>query len=151
MILLTPFYIISVWSLRKTQFSVILKAPMQHTWHDLCLQYSSEYNSLLCILCHNQLKTRFTIKLSSLEASSQGRHTDFSLFMGLVLKRVCVSSLSLFLFICLFVCLFVCLSYKCPCSAHAGYLETDRSLLTGLTALLLRQIARDLLHALSRI
>ena len=35
------------------------------------------------------------------------------------------------------------------CSAHAGYIGTDRSLLTGHDALLLRQIARDLLHALS--
>ena len=45
------------------------------------------------------------------------------------------------------VCLFE--SYKRPCSAHAGHIGTDRSLLTGHNALLLRQIARDLLHALS--
>ena len=31
---------------------------------------------------------------------------------------------------------------------HAGHIGTDRSLLTGHNALLLRQIARDLLHAL---
>ena len=34
------------------------------------------------------------------------------------------------------------------CSANVGYIGTDRSLLTGHNALLLRQIARDLLHAL---
>ena len=33
--------------------------------------------------------------------------------------------------------------------AHAGYIGTDRSLPTGYSAILLRQIARDLLHALS--
>ena len=43
------------------------------------------------------------------------------------------------LFVCLFVCLF----------AHAGSIWTDRSLLTGHDALLLRQIARDILLALS--
>ena len=32
---------------------------------------------------------------------------------------------------------------------HAGHIGTDRSLLTGHNALLLRQIARDLLYALS--
>ena len=37
----------------------------------------------------------------------------------------------------------------CPCSAHAGHIGTDRSLLTGYDTLLLRQIARDLVHALS--
>ena len=47
----------------------------------------------------------------------------------------------------LFVCLFE--SYQRPCSAHAVYIGTDRSLLTGHDALLLRQIARDLLHTLS--
>ena len=31
---------------------------------------------------------------------------------------------------------------------HAGHIGTDRSLLTGHNALLLRQIARDLLHTL---
>ena len=36
-----------------------------------------------------------------------------------------------------------------PCSAHAGYIGTDRSLLMGHNALLLLQVARDLLHALS--
>ena len=36
-----------------------------------------------------------------------------------------------------------------PCSAHAGYIGTDRSLLRGHDALLLRHIARDLLHTLS--
>ena len=40
-------------------------------------------------------------------------------------------------------------SYERPCLAHAGHIGTDRSLLTGHDALLLRQIARDLLHALS--
>ena len=35
------------------------------------------------------------------------------------------------------------------CSSHTGHKGTDRSLLTGHDALLLRQIARDLLHALS--
>ena len=39
-------------------------------------------------------------------------------------------------------CLFS--SYKRPCSAHAGYTGTDRSLLTGHNALLLGQIVRDL-------
>ena len=39
--------------------------------------------------------------------------------------------------------------YQRPCSAHAGHIGTDRSLLTGHDALLLQQIARDLLHALS--
>ena len=39
--------------------------------------------------------------------------------------------------------------YQDPCSAHVGYKGTDRSLLTGHDALLLQQIARDLLHALS--
>ena len=37
--------------------------------------------------------------------------------------------------------LFVFVSYKRLCSAHAGYIGTDRSLLTGYNALLLRQIA----------
>ena len=36
-----------------------------------------------------------------------------------------------------------------PSSVHAGHLGTDKSLLTGHNALLFRQIARDLLHALS--
>ena len=36
---------------------------------------------------------------------------------------------------------FVC-SYLRPCLAHAGHIGTDRSLLTGHDALLLRQIAR---------
>ena len=40
-------------------------------------------------------------------------------------------------------------SYQRPCLAHAGYIGTDRSLLTGHDALLLQQIARDLLHVLS--
>ena len=35
-----------------------------------------------------------------------------------------------------------------PVLTHAGHIGTDRSLLTGHNALLLRQIARDLLHAL---
>ena len=48
---------------------------------------------------------------------------------------------------CLFVCLFE--SYYRPCLMHAGHIGTDRSLLTGHNALLLRQIARDLLHASS--
>ena len=39
--------------------------------------------------------------------------------------------------------------YLRPCSTHAGYIGTDRSLLMGHNALLLRQIARDLLPALS--
>ena len=39
-------------------------------------------------------------------------------------------------------------SYKHPCLTHAGYIGTDRSLLTGHNGLLLRQIARDLLYAL---
>ena len=38
-------------------------------------------------------------------------------------------------------------SYLRPCLAHAGHIGTDRSLLTGHDVLLLRQIARDLLHA----
>ena len=33
---------------------------------------------------------------------------------------------------------------------HARYIETDKSLLTGHNALLLRHIARDLLHASSQ-
>ena len=37
---------------------------------------------------------------------------------------------------------------KVPVLAHAGHIGTDRSLLTGHNPLLLRQIARDLLHAL---
>ena len=45
------------------------------------------------------------------------------------------------------VCL--CESYYRPCSAHAGYIGTERSLLTGHDALLLRQTAGDLLYALS--
>ena len=40
-------------------------------------------------------------------------------------------------------------SFSRPCSAHAGYIGTDRSLLTGHNVLHLRQIARDLLHASS--
>ena len=48
---------------------------------------------------------------------------------------------------CLFVCLFV--AYQRPCLAHAGYIGTDRSLLRGHNALLLQQVARDPLHALS--
>ena len=40
-------------------------------------------------------------------------------------------------------------SYSHPCSAYVGYIGTDRSLLTGHDAVLLQQIARDLLHALS--
>ena len=39
--------------------------------------------------------------------------------------------------------------YWRPCSAHADYIGTDRSLLTEHNAPLLRHIARDLLHALS--
>ena len=39
--------------------------------------------------------------------------------------------------------------YKRPCSANAGYVGTDGSLLMGHDALLLRRIARDLLHASS--
>ena len=39
--------------------------------------------------------------------------------------------------------------YQCPCLAHAGCIGTDRSLLTGHDVLLLKQIARDLLHAVS--
>ena len=35
------------------------------------------------------------------------------------------------------------------CSEHADYIGTDRSLLTGHDALLLQQLARDLLHSLS--
>ena len=46
----------------------------------------------------------------------------------------------------MFFCLFE--SYR-PCSAHAGYFGTDRSLLTGHNALLLQQIARDILDAFS--
>ena len=38
-------------------------------------------------------------------------------------------------------------TYLRPCLAHAGHIRTDRSLLMGHDALLLRQIARDLLHA----
>ena len=47
--------------------------------------------------------------------------------------------------------LFVCLNHiqHIPCSAHAGYIGTYRRLLTGRNVLLLRQITRDLLHALS--
>ena len=45
--------------------------------------------------------------------------------------------------------MFVCLNHiNVPVLTHAGHIETDRSLLTGHNALLLRQIARDLLHAL---
>ena len=36
--------------------------------------------------------------------------------------------------------------YYCPCSAQAGYIGTDRNLLTGHNALHLRQIAKDILH-----
>ena len=46
--------------------------------------------------------------------------------------------------ICLF-CFYE--SYYHPCLTHAGHIGTDRSLLTGHNALLLQQIARDLLHA----
>ena len=46
-----------------------------------------------------------------------------------------------------FAYLFV--SYERTCSAHAGYIRKDRSLLTGHDALPLQEIARDLLHALS--
>ena len=46
------------------------------------------------------------------------------------------------------VLIFLIESYLCPCLAHAGHVGTDRSLPTGHDALLLRQIARDLLHAL---
>ena len=35
------------------------------------------------------------------------------------------------------------------CSAHAGHIGSDRSLLTGHDAPLVQQIVRDLLHALS--
>ena len=45
------------------------------------------------------------------------------------------------------LCLFV--SDLRPCLAHAGNIGTDRSLLMGHDALLLRHMARDLLHALS--
>ena len=45
------------------------------------------------------------------------------------------------------ICLFE--SYLRPCSAQTVYICTDRSLLTGHDALLLWQIARDLVHALS--
>ena len=49
-----------------------------------------------------------------------------------------------------FVCLFVCLYHiNVPVLAHAGHIGTDRSLLMGHNALRLRQIVRDLLHALS--
>ena len=47
---------------------------------------------------------------------------------------------------CLSVCLFE--SYYRPRLEHAGHIGIDRSMLTGHNALLLRQIARDLLHAL---
>ena len=40
-------------------------------------------------------------------------------------------------------------SYQRPCSLHVVYKGIDRRLLTGHNALLLRHIARDLLHALS--
>ena len=47
-------------------------------------------------------------------------------------------------------CLIACLNHiNVPVLAHAGHIGTDRSLLTGHNALLLQQIARDLLHALS--
>ena len=46
-------------------------------------------------------------------------------------------------------CFGLIVSYERPCSAHAGHFGTDRSLLTGHDALLLWQIARDLLRALS--
>ena len=49
---------------------------------------------------------------------------------------------------CLF-CFFE--SYKHPYSAHAGHIGKDRSLLMGHDALIVRQIARVLLHALSHI
>ena len=39
-------------------------------------------------------------------------------------------------------------SYLRPCLTHAGHIGTEISLLTGHNALLLRQKARDLLHAL---
>ena len=39
--------------------------------------------------------------------------------------------------------------YLHPCSAHAGQIGVDGSLLKEHNALLLQQIARDLLHALS--
>ena len=45
--------------------------------------------------------------------------------------------------------LFLFESYWRPCSAHAGHIGTDRSLLMGYDAILLRHIARDLLHVLS--
>ena len=44
---------------------------------------------------------------------------------------------------------FVCLNHiNVPVLTHAGHIGTDRSLLTGHNALLLRQTARDLLYAL---
>ena len=45
--------------------------------------------------------------------------------------------------------IYLFVSYYRLCSAHVGYIGADRNLLTGHNALLLRQIARDLLHALA--
>ena len=46
--------------------------------------------------------------------------------------------------------LFVCLNHiNVPVLVHAGHVETYRNMLTGHDALLLWQIARDHLHALS--
>ena len=46
--------------------------------------------------------------------------------------------------------MFVCLNHiNVRAHAHAGYIGTDRNLLTEHDALLIRQIARNRLHALS--
>ena len=49
--------------------------------------------------------------------------------------------------ICLFVCLFG--SYIRPWETTAGYIGTDRRMQMGYDSLLLRHIARDLLHTLT--
>ena len=41
------------------------------------------------------------------------------------------------------------LLYRCLCLAHAGHVGTDKRLQTGRNAILLRQVARGILHALS--
>ena len=53
-------------------------------------------------------------------------------------------------FICPLIGYYLLVSYKCPPSVHVGYIKTNRILLTGQDDLLLWQIPRNLLHALSQ-
>ena len=56
-------------------------------------------------------------------------HSNFSSYESYLNHHQNVTFLSVYLFV----------SYQRPCSAHAGHIGTDRSLLTGLHALLLWQ------------